>query len=97
MKRHVASKVLIMLLRRRRFLMPSRGPLVQESPVHGPIPEGLSERLYAVLVLALVLALIVWLNLPGLLWPAFIVALILVSVDRWRRGVYPWPPRKRRN
>lgn len=63
----------------------------------GPIPEGLFERLYGILILALAIALIVWLNLPGLLWPAFVVTLVLLSVDRWRRGVYPWPPRKRPN
>jgi hypothetical protein len=62
-----------------------------------PIPEGLSERLFGVLVLGLVITIIVWLNLPTLLWPTFILTLILVSVDRWRRGVYPWPPRKRPN
>lgn len=65
--------------------------------MRSPIPEGLSERLFAVLVLVLAIALIVWLNLPKLLWPAFILTLILLSVDRWRRGVYPWPPRKRPN
>jgi len=59
------------------------------------MPEGLSERLYGVLVLVGIVALIVWLNLPRLLWPAFILGLVLVSADRWRRGVYPWPPRKR--
>lgn len=75
----------------------SRGPLVREWPMRSPIPEGLSERLFAVLVLVLAIALIVWLNLPKLLWPAFILTLILLSVDRWRRGVYPWPPRKRPN
>jgi hypothetical protein len=48
-----------------------------------------------VLVVGLVIALIVWLKLPRLLWPAFILALILLSVDRWRRGIYPWVPRKR--
>ena len=63
--------------------------------MRGPIPEGLSERLYEVLAVVLVITLIVWLNLPRLLWPAFILTLILLSVDRWRRGVYPWPPRKR--
>lgn len=65
--------------------------------MRSPIPEGLSERLYGVFVLGLVITLIVWLNLPQLLWPAFILTLIVLSIDRWRRGVYPWPPRKRPN
>jgi hypothetical protein len=68
---------------------------VPESAMRGPIPEGLYERLFGVLAVVLVIALIVWLNLPALLWPAFILTLVLLSVDRWRRGVYPWPPRKR--
>jgi len=63
--------------------------------MRGPIPEGLSERLYGILAVVLVLALVVWLNLPRLLWPAFLVTLVFLSVDRWRRGVYPWPPRER--
>ena len=65
--------------------------------MRGPIPEGLSERLFALLVLALVITLIVWLDLPKLLWLGFIVTLILLSADRWRRGVYPWTPRRRPN
>jgi len=65
--------------------------------MRSPVPEGLSERLFAVLVLVLVTTLIVWLDLPKLLWLAFILTLVLLSVDRWRRGVYPWPPRKRPN
>jgi hypothetical protein len=63
--------------------------------MRGPVPEGLSERLFGLLAIALVITLVVWLNLPKLLWPAFILTLILLSADRWRRGVYPWPPRKR--
>jgi hypothetical protein len=65
--------------------------------MRSPIPEGLSERLYGLLALVVVITLVVWLNLPKLLWPAFILVLILVSVDRWRRGVYPWPPSTRPN
>jgi len=59
--------------------------------------QSLYQRLYELLVLALVISLIVWLNLPVLLWPAFILTLVALSADRWRRGVYPWPPRKRGN
>jgi hypothetical protein len=67
---------------------------VPEWVVRGLIPEGLPERLFGVVAVVLVITLIVWLNLPKLLWPAFILTLIVLSVDRWRRGVYPWPPRK---
>ena len=65
--------------------------------MRGPIPEGLFERLFGIGVVALAISLVVWLNQPQLLWPMFIVALIVLSVDRWRRGVYPWPPRDRHN
>ena len=63
--------------------------------VRGPYPEGLPKRLSEVAVLVLVITLVVWLDLPKLLWPAFIVAVVLLSIDRWRRGIYPWPPRQR--
>jgi len=61
------------------------------------IPEGLSERLFGVLAVVLAIALVAWLNMPKLLRPVFILMLILLSVDRWRRGVYPWPPNRRAN
>ena len=48
--------------------------------MRSPIPEGLSERLYGVAVLVLAITLIVWLNLPKLLWPAFILALVLLLI-----------------
>jgi len=50
-------------------------------------------RYSEVVVLALVISLVVWLNMPKLLWPAVVVAMMLCAVDRWHRGVYPWPPR----
>jgi hypothetical protein len=59
-----------------------------------PLPEGLPERLFGLLALVVVISLVVWLNMPKLLWPAFILTLVGISADRWRRGVYPWPPRK---
>ena len=65
--------------------------------MRGPIPEGLSERLFGVLAVVLAIALVAWLNMPKLLRPVFILMLILLSVDRWRRGVYPWPPNRRAN
>jgi len=46
---------------------------------------NLSERLFALLALSVVISLIVWLNLPALLWPAFILTLVLLSAHRWRR------------
>jgi hypothetical protein len=67
------------------------------SAMRDPIPEGLWERLYSGAILVLAIAAVVWLNQPQLLWPAFIVALVLISVDRWRRGVYPWSPRSVRH
>src|SRR4051812_28967686 len=62
--------------------------------VRGPVPEGLPWRLYEVAVLALVITLVVWFDLPTLLWPAFIVALLVILVDR-RRGIYLWTWRHR--
>lgn len=65
--------------------------------------DAIDERMEAVLryseivAIGLVIALVVWLNMPKLLWPAVIVTTVLCSVDRWWRGVYPWPPRKRSN
>lgn len=46
-----------------------------------------------VLVLALVITLIVWLDVPAMLAPAFVVTIICFSAYRWRRGLWPWPPR----
>ena len=48
-------------------------------------------------VLAVVIALITWLNMPRLLAPAFVVTLILLSAHRWHRGLWPWPPRDRQS
>ena len=48
-------------------------------------------RLSELLVLALVITLIVWLNVPKLLAPAFILTLVLLSAYRWYRGWWPWP------
>lgn len=44
-------------------------------------------------VLALVIALIVWLNVPKLLAPVLVVTIVGCSAYRWRRGLWPWPPR----
>jgi hypothetical protein len=46
-----------------------------------------------------VIALVVWLDTPKLLWPAFIATIVFCSLDRWWRGIgiYHWPPRKRSN
>jgi hypothetical protein len=52
-------------------------------------------RYSEIVILALVIALVVWLNVPNLLAPVFVVTVMLFSVDRWHRGVWPWPPRKR--
>ncbi len=52
-------------------------------------------RYSEILALALAIALVVWLNVPKLLAPAFVVTVILCPVNRWRRGVWPWPPRTR--
>ena len=47
---------------------------------------SLNERLAWLLVLAMVIMLIVWLDTPKLLWPAFVLTLICLSVHReWRR------------
>ena len=45
-----------------------------------------------VLVLGLVITLIVWLDVPALLAPAFVVTIIGCSAYRWRCGRLPWPP-----
>ncbi len=52
---------------------------------------------FELVVLALVIALIVWLNVPKLLAPAFVLALILLSAYRRHRGHWPWPPRSSSN
>ena len=44
-------------------------------------------------VLAVVIELVTWLNMPGLLAPAFVVTLSLLSAYRWHLGLWPWPPR----
>ena len=46
-----------------------------------------------VLILALVITLIVWLDVPSLLAPAFVATIVAFSAYRWRRGLWPWPPR----
>jgi hypothetical protein len=47
---------------------------------------SLNERLLWLVVIAAVISLVVWLNLPKLLWPAFIVTLVVLAVQReWRR------------
>jgi hypothetical protein len=47
---------------------------------------SLNERLLWLLVIAAVISLVVWLNLPKLLWPAFIGTLVVLAVQReWRR------------
>jgi hypothetical protein len=48
-------------------------------------------RYSEILVLVLTIALVAWLNLPKLLAPAFVLTIILFSVDRRRRGIWPWP------
>lgn len=60
----------------------------------GPVPEGIGERLFAVLIVALAVTGVVWLDMPRLIWPALVGGLAVVSFDRWRRGVYPWPRRR---
>jgi hypothetical protein len=52
-------------------------------------------RYVELVVLALVIALGVWLNMPTLLAPAFVLTVMLLSAYRWYRGVWPWPPRRR--
>ena len=54
-------------------------------------------RYSEIIAIGLAIALVVWLNMPKLLWPAILVTTALCSVDRWWRGVYPWPPGKRSN
>lgn len=47
---------------------------------------SLNERLWWLLVVASVETVIVWLNMPKLLAPAFVLTLIILSVHReWRR------------
>jgi hypothetical protein len=52
-------------------------------------------RPFEVVVVALVIALVVWLNVPKLLAPAFVLALVFLSAYRRHRGQWPWPPRGR--
>ena len=51
-------------------------------------------RYSEIIAIILVIALVVWLDVPRLLWPAFIATIVACSVDRWWRGVYPWASRK---
>jgi hypothetical protein len=44
----------------------------------------LNERLVGLLVVVLVISLVVWLNLPKLLWPAFILTIIALAIYRER-------------
>jgi hypothetical protein len=46
-------------------------------------------------VLALVITLIVWMNVPMLLAPAFVATIVLFSGYRWCRGLWPWRPHGR--
>jgi hypothetical protein len=56
--------------------------------------QSLNERLLWLLAVALVISLVAWLNLPKLLWPAFILTIIALAVHRdWRRRKQP-PPGK---
>jgi hypothetical protein len=50
-------------------------------------------RYSEILVLALVIALVVWFDVPKFLAIAFVLTLVLLSAYRWRRGLQPWPPR----
>lgn len=47
----------------------------------GPVPEGIGERLFAILIGALAVAGAVWLDMPRLLWPA------LVGGLAWSRSI----------
>lgn len=47
-------------------------------------------RLSELLILAAVLTLIVLLNVPMLLAPAFVLMIMLLSVYRWSRRLHPW-------
>jgi len=42
----------------------------------------------------LVIGVVSWLDAPRLLVPAFVVAVIVSSADRWHCGIWPWPPRR---
>ena len=46
-------------------------------------------------ILILVITLIIWLDVPKLLAPAFVLAISAFSAWRWHRGIWPWPPRRK--
>jgi uncharacterized membrane protein len=54
-------------------------------------------RYSEIAILAALLALIVWLDIPRLIAPAFVLTVGLLSAYRWYRGIWPWPPRRRSN
>jgi len=51
-------------------------------------------RYSEVVILILVVTLIVWLDLPKLLAPAFVLTIASFSAYRWYRGIWPWPARR---
>jgi hypothetical protein len=50
---------------------------------------------FELLLLALVVTLVVWLDTPKLLAPAFVLTLVLLSAYRWYSGLWPWALRPR--
>jgi hypothetical protein len=46
-------------------------------------------------ILILVIALIIWLNVPMLLAPAVVLTVAAFSGWRWYRGIWPWPARRK--
>lgn len=54
-------------------------------------------RYSEVAILILVIALIIWLDVPKLLAPVFLLTISGFSAWRWYRGVWPWPSRRREN
>jgi hypothetical protein len=60
-------------------------------------PEGRMLRYSEIAILILVVTLIIWLNVPMLLAPAFLLTVAAFSAWRWHRGIWPWPPRRKEN
>jgi hypothetical protein len=50
-------------------------------------------RYSEIFILVLAIALVIWLNVPQLLAPAFLLTVVSFSVYRWHRGLWPWPSR----
>jgi hypothetical protein len=52
-------------------------------------------RYSEVAILILVVALIIWLDMPKLLAPVVLLTISAFSAWRWYRGLWPWPPGRR--